>query len=99
MLQDLFFFLFNRAKYCMDESKRPINEKELWYAPPVEDVENICYQSFDVENRRMQGSYGKGKYFYKYASKAHAKRTQQVAEGTTAYMFLANVIVGEFTQV
>lgn len=88
-----------RAKYCMDESKRDINEKELWYAPPDEDVEDICYKSFDVENKRMVGIYGKGKYFYKYASRAHVNRPHEVKEGQTAYIFLANVIIGEYTKV
>ena len=71
-------------------------QRLLFHSTDDEDiVRSICYQNFDP---RMHGKhatlYGKGAYFARDASYSH----NYTGSGGKRYMFLADVLVGEYTK-
>ena len=76
----------------------PPNEEFLYHGTAPNLVEAICAQNFDFRLHGHNGtSFGKGSYFAKQASYSHRFSTPD-CNGFN-YMFIAQVLVGEYTQV
>ena len=74
-----------------------VNEQQLWHGTSYNVVEQICHQNFDWRLCSGNTAYGQGCYFAKDASYSQG---YVVADSANIfYMFLADVLVGEYAQV
>lgn len=82
----------------MSKNRGNANEKYLYHGTSPETINNICAQNFDF---RVSGKnatmFGKGSYFATTASYSHGY-TSKDSSGHFS-MFVAQVLVGKFTQV
>ena len=82
----------------MTKNRGNANEKYLYHGTSPKTIDNICAQNFDF---RMSGKnatmFGKGSYFASTALYSH-KYTSKDFNGNFS-MFVAQVLVGKFTQV
>ena len=97
VLQDLLFSRHSKK----DKLKRrtdSLNEKFLYHGTAPNIVEAICAQNFDFRLHGHNGTrFGKGSYFAKEASYSHKFSIPDY--NGFCYMFIAQVLVGEYTQV
>ena len=82
----------------MTKNRGNANKKYLYHGTSPKTIDNICVQNFDF---RMSGKnatmFGKGSYFASTALYSH-KYTSKDFNGNLS-MFVAQVLVGKFTQV
>ena len=75
-----------------------VDERQLYHGTEYAIISSICAQNFDW---RLCGknatAYGQGSYFARDASYSHSYTTDD--DNGVRYMFVANVLVGRFTQV
>ena len=82
----------------MERAGASANEKWLYHGSIPTVIKDICVQNLDWRLCGLNATaYGKGSYFALNASYSH-KYAKSDSEGCQ-YMFLAQVLVGQFTQV
>ena len=91
--------IFSSQKHCIEEQKRPLNERKLWYYAHEKKVENICYQGIDFKHGLNNGPVGTGKYFFTSPGDAHKARAKKVGDDDILYLFLCEVNVGKMVKV
>ena len=71
------------------------NEMSLWHGTSPNCVDAICQTNFEWRLCGKNGTlYGEGSYFARDASYSHG-----YADGDVKYVFLADVLVGMYTEV
>ncbi|XP_029289315.1 protein mono-ADP-ribosyltransferase PARP12 [Cottoperca gobio] len=91
--------VFQWQKEQMKErnGQKTVNEKYLFHGTDETLIEAICEQNFDWRMCGVHGtSYGKGSYFARDAS--YSDRYAQIKSSVNKIMFVALVLVGEFTK-
>lgn len=89
---------FHSKKEKLKRRTNSPNEKFLYQDTAPNLVEAICAQNFDFRLHGNNGTkFGKGSYFAKEASCSH--RFSAPDYNGFYYMFIAQVLVGEYTQV
>lgn len=92
-----YYIIFSKKKK-MSKNRGDANEKLLFHGTSPDTIDHICARNFDF---RMSGKnatlYGKGSYFATTASYSH-RYTSKDSDGNFS-MFLAQVLVGKYTQV
>ena len=93
-----FIFYFFSKKTKMAKKMYSHNEKELYHGTGYDTYEAICQQNFDFRlNGKNATMYGQGSYFAKNASYSN---NYAVADPSgKRYMFIAQVLVGQYTEV
>eukprot|EP00062_Callorhinchus_milii_P006503 gi/632947101/ref/XP_007888888.1/ PREDICTED: poly [ADP-ribose] polymerase 12 [Callorhinchus milii] len=89
-------FQWQKEQMKKSNSGKDVNEKSLFHGTNSSIVDAICQQNFDWRICGAHGTlYGKGSYFARDASYSHnfCKSTQ-----STRIMFVARVLVGQFTK-
>ena len=94
----LLLFSFHSKKDKLKRRTDSPNEKFLYHGTTSNRVDAICAQNFDFRLHGHNGTnFGKGSYFAKQASYSHKFSTPD--HNGFNYMFIAQVLVGEYTQV
>ena len=82
----------------MTKNRGNANEKYLYHGTSPQAINNICAQNFDFRlNGKNATIFGKGSYFASSALYSH-RYTSRDSNGNFS-MFVAQVLVGKFTQV
>ncbi|NXP27013.1 PAR12 polymerase, partial [Scytalopus superciliaris] len=88
--------LYQWQKELMQKSNggKPVDERFLFHGTSKKDIDAICQQNFDWRICGLNGTvYGKGSYFARDASYSD----KYCGTDSSKTMFLARVLVGEFT--
>ncbi|XP_027698065.1 protein mono-ADP-ribosyltransferase PARP12 isoform X2 [Vombatus ursinus] len=89
-------YQWQKAQMKKSNGGQEVDERFLFHGTSPEYVDAICHQNFDWRISGLHGtSYGKGSYFARDAAYSHhySKSSLQLQP-----MFLARVLVGEFTR-
>ncbi|XP_037370268.1 protein mono-ADP-ribosyltransferase PARP12 [Talpa occidentalis] len=89
-------FQWQRGQMQKRNGGKTVDERQLFHGTSASFVDAICQQNFDWRVCGLHGtSYGKGSYFARDAAYSH----HYCKSDTKCYtMFLARVLVGEFTR-
>ncbi|XP_061773834.1 protein mono-ADP-ribosyltransferase PARP12 isoform X2 [Nerophis ophidion] len=90
-------FLCQKEQMKKRNGGNPISEKYLFHGTDGTLIESICEQNFDWRICGVHGTaFGKGSYFAEEAS--YANRYAKTRSGVDRSMFVARVLVGDYTQ-
>ncbi|XP_031754427.1 LOW QUALITY PROTEIN: protein mono-ADP-ribosyltransferase PARP12 [Xenopus tropicalis] len=89
-------FLWQREQMKKQNGGKDVEERQLFHGTSDSHIDAICQQNFDWRICGAHGTmYGKGSYFARDASYSHTYTNYRVSQSRV--MFLARVLVGEFT--
>ncbi|XP_036615665.1 protein mono-ADP-ribosyltransferase PARP12 [Trichosurus vulpecula] len=89
-------YQWQKAQMKKSNGGREVDERFLFHGTRPEYVDAICHQNFDWRISGLHGtSYGKGSYFARDAAYSHHYSQSSLK---CQPMFLARVLVGEFTR-
>ncbi|KAM7396416.1 hypothetical protein PAMP_019457 [Pampus punctatissimus] len=90
-------FHWQREQMKERSGGKPVDEKYLFHGTDESLIEAICEQNFDWRMCGVHGTaYGKGSYFARDAS--YSDRYARVKKSLNKIMFVALVLVGEYTK-
>ncbi|KAM7414190.1 hypothetical protein PAMA_019148 [Pampus argenteus] len=90
-------FHWQREQMKKRSGGKPVDEKHLFHGTDESLIEAICEQNFDWRMCGVHGTaYGKGSYFARDAS--YSDRYARVKRSLSKIMFVALVLVGEYTK-